>query len=54
MDQYSEPATEAKEEVIAMPPKEPEVIENKRIPFLNTLSLNQKKEALEPFFRPYD
>ncbi len=50
-----EPATEAKEEVIAMPPKEPEVIENKRIPVPEHVEPEPEKRGFwSRFFRPYD
>ncbi|WP_074382623.1 plasmid replication DNA-binding protein [Acinetobacter pseudolwoffii] len=48
-------ATEAKEEVIAMPPKEPEVIENKRIPVPEHIEPEPEKRGFwSRFFRPYD
>ena len=49
-----EPATEAKEEVIAMPPKEPEVIENKRIPVPEQVEPEPEKRGFwSRFFKPY-
>lgn len=49
-----EPATEAKEEVIAMPPKEPEVIENKRIPVSEHVKPEPEKRGFwSRFFKPY-
>ena len=48
-----EPAKKAKEEVIAMPPKEPEVIENKRIPVPEHVEPEPKKRGfLSRFFLP--
>ncbi|WP_180056161.1 plasmid replication DNA-binding protein [Acinetobacter sp. YH12142] len=50
-----EQATGAKEEVIAMPPKEPEVIENKRIPVPEHVEPEPEKRGFwSRFFRPYD
>ena len=47
-------ATEAKEEVIAMPPKEPEVIENKRIPVPEHIEPEPEKRGFwSRFFKPY-
>ena len=49
-----EPATEAKEEVIVMPPKEPEVIENKRIPVPEHVEAEPEKRGFwSRFFKPY-
>lgn len=49
----SSPVTEAKEEVIAMPPKEPQVIENKRIPVPEHVEPEpQKRGFLSRFFLP--
>ena len=47
-------AAEAKEEVIAMPPKEPEVIENKRIPVPEHVEPEPEKRGFwSRFFKPY-
>ena len=49
----SSPVTEAKEDVIAMPPKEPEVIENKRIPVPEQAEPEPVKRGfLSRFFLP--
>ena len=51
----SKPETEEKEEVITIPPKEPEVIENKRILVPEHVQPEPEKRGFwSRFFRPYD
>ena len=51
----SDPVAETKEEVIAMPPKEPQIIENKRIPVPEHIEPEPEKRGFwSRFFRPYD
>ena len=51
----TEPMTEEKEEVIAMPQKEPDATENKRIPVPDHVEPEQPKRGFwSRFFRPYD
>ena len=51
----AEPMTEEKEEVIAMPRKEPDVAENKRIPVPEHVEQEPEKRGFwSRFFRPYD
>ena len=50
----AEPMTEEKEEVIAMPQKEPDAAENKRIPVPEHLEQEPEKTCFcTRFFRPY-
>lgn len=51
----TEPMTEEKEEVIAIPQKEPDATENKRIPVPDHVEPEQPKRGFwSRFFRPYD
>ncbi|WP_336021052.1 plasmid replication DNA-binding protein [Acinetobacter bereziniae] len=51
----AEPMTEEKEEVIAMPQKEPDATENKRIPVPEQVEQEPEKRGFwSRFFRPYD
>ena len=51
----AEPMTEEKEEVIAMPQKEPDATENKRIPVPEHVEQEPEKRGFwSRFFRPYD
>ncbi|RGD87480.1 plasmid replication DNA-binding protein [Acinetobacter sp. SWAC57] len=51
----AEPMTEEKEEVIAMPQKEPNATENKRIPVPEHVEQEPEKRGFwSRFFRPYD
>lgn len=51
----AEPMTEEKEEVIAMPQKEPDTSENKRIPVPEQVEQEPEKRGFwSRFFRPYD
>ena len=50
----SSPVTEAKEDVIAMPPKESEILENKRIPVPEHVEPEPEKRGFwSRFFKPY-
>ena len=51
----TEPMTEEKEEVIAIPQKEPDATENKRIPVPEHVEQEPEKRGFwSRFFRPYD